>query len=75
MPLAFLMCADNSWASLIVAMTTSAPSSKMVPLNPDFEATLSLSLTGVLLRSDKPLATDKPDPNPDVSPLMELVDG
>lgn len=70
MPLAFLMCEVTSWASLMVAMTTSAPSSKM-----DLEAILSFSLTGVLFKSDKPLATDRPDPKPDVSPLMELVEG
>lgn len=56
-------------------MTTSAPSSKMLPLLPDFEAIASLSFTGVLFRSDKPLATDIPEPKPDVSSFTELVEG
>lgn len=72
------MCEVTSCASLMVAMTTSAPSSKMFsfPPDPDFEGkVVSFSLTGVLFKSDKPLATDKPEPNPDVSPLIELVEG
>lgn len=75
-PLALFMCEVTSCASLKVAITTCAPSSKNSPLFSDFEPILaSLSFTGVLFKSESPLATDKPEPKPDVSPLIELVDG